>query len=54
MFLLLYVCVFVYAQMADSFMALNANCSNVVKTVDFKFDKHVPRDSLDINLIQNL
>jgi len=34
--------------MADSFMALNANCSNLVKGTDFKFDVHVSRDSADM------
>ena len=32
----------------SNFWALNANCSNTVKGPDFKFDKHVPRDSPDI------
>jgi len=27
---------------------INANCSNTVKDTDFKFDKHVPRDSPDM------
>jgi len=27
-----------------NFWALNANCSNMVKGTDFKFDKHVHRD----------
>ena len=27
---------------------INANCSNVVKGTDFKFDKHVHRDSPDM------
>jgi len=27
---------------------LNANCSNMVKATDFKFDMHVPRNSLDM------
>jgi len=28
-----------------NFWALNANCSNTVKVTDFKFDKHVSRDT---------
>jgi len=32
-----------------NFCALNANCSNMAKDRDFKFDKHVPWDSLDMS-----
>ena len=47
MFLLLNVnCV--YAQMADPFMALNVNCFNTVNNTNFRFDKHVSRDSPDM------
>ena len=31
-----------------NFGGLNANCSNIVKDTDFKFDKHVPWDSPDM------
>jgi len=43
---LFFVCMSV--QMADPFMALNANCCNVVKATDFRFDKHVLMDSSDM------
>jgi len=35
-------------------MALNANCSNIVKGMDFIFDLHVPRDSLNMTLTKFL
>ena len=50
MFSLLSVCVSVCAHTAAVFHTeyINANCSNTVKDTDFKFHKHVPRDSLDM------
>ena len=33
-----------------NFWALNGNCSNTVKDTDFKFDKHVHRESPDVTL----
>jgi len=33
-----------------NFWALNANCSNTVKDMDFKFDMHVPRDTPSPNI----
>jgi len=34
------------------FWELNTNSSKTVKATDFKFDKHVSRDSPDMTLIQ--
>ena len=36
------------------FWALNANFSNTVKGIDFKFHKHVPRDSPDLTFTKFL
>ena len=33
-----------------NFWALNANCSNTIKDMDFIFDEHVHRDSPDMTL----
>ena len=30
------------------FWALNVNCSNTVKVIEFRFDRHVPRDTPDM------
>ena len=30
------------------FWALNVNCSNTVKVIEFRFDKRVPRDTPDM------
>ena len=51
MFSLLSVCLSVCAHMAGVFHTqyINANCSNTVKDTDFKFDKHIHRESPDVN-----
>ena len=35
---------------ALKFSALNSNSSKIVKVMNFKYDVHVPRDSLDMSL----
>jgi len=32
-----------------NFWVLNANCSNMVKDTDFKFEEHIPWDSPDMS-----
>ena len=32
-----------------NFWALNANCSNMAKDTDFKFEEHIPWDSPDMS-----